>query len=79
MTVFLLIIIVPSPDTRLYHLSLSFSLFAKIAGAGGFDAHTDAPAYQHSGALKHLTINVAVDAATTENGCLEVVDGSHKM
>jgi ectoine hydroxylase-related dioxygenase (phytanoyl-CoA dioxygenase family) len=50
-----------------------------IAGAGGFDAHTDAPAYQHSGALKHLTINIAVDAATSENGCLEVVDGSHKM
>lgn len=50
-----------------------------LAGAGGFDAHTDAPAYQHSGALKHLTINVAVDAATPENGCLEVVDGSHKM
>lgn len=44
----------------------------KHPGAGGFDAHTDAPAYQHAGALKHLTINLAIDAATPENGCLEV-------
>lgn len=51
----------------------------KHPGAGGFDAHTDAPAYQHAGALKHLTINLAIDAATPENGCLEVVPGSHKM
>lgn len=51
----------------------------KHPGAGGFDAHTDAPAYQHAGALKHLTINMAVDEATPENGCLEVVPGSHKV
>ncbi|WFD00954.1 2-aminoethylphosphonate dioxygenase [Malassezia yamatoensis] len=51
----------------------------KHPGAGGFDAHTDAPAYQHAGVLKHLTINMAVDEATPENGCLEVVPGSHKM
>lgn len=51
----------------------------KRPGAGGFDAHTDAPAYQHAGVLKHLTINMAVDEATVENGCLEVVRGSHKM
>lgn len=50
----------------------------KHPGAGGFDAHTDAPAYQHAGVLKHLTINMAVDEATPENGCLEVVRGSHK-
>lgn len=51
----------------------------KHPGAGGFDAHTDAPAYQHAGTLKHLTINMAVDEANQENGCLEVVPGSHKM
>lgn len=51
----------------------------KHPGAGGFDAHIDAPAYQHAGVLKHLTINMAVDAATLENGCLEVVPGSHKQ
>lgn len=51
----------------------------KHPGAGGFDAHTDAPAYQHAGALKHLTINMAIDEATPENGCLEVVPGSHKI
>lgn len=53
--------------------------FLLAAGAGGFDAHTDAPAYQHSGAIKHLTINIAVDEANMANGCLEVVDGSHRM
>lgn len=51
----------------------------KHPGAGGFDAHIDAPAYQHAGALKHLTINMAINAANLENGCLEVVPGSHLM
>lgn len=26
-----------------------------------------------------MTANISVDAATQENGCLEVVPGSHKM
>ncbi|KDN53584.1 PhyH-domain-containing protein [Tilletiaria anomala UBC 951] len=51
----------------------------KLPKAGGFDAHQDAPAYTHAGALKHLTVNIAVDKATLENGCLEVVPGSHRM
>ncbi len=51
----------------------------KLPQAGGFDAHQDAPAYTHAGALKHLTINIAVHRATPQNGCLEVVKGSHKM
>lgn len=51
----------------------------KLPKAGGFDAHQDAPAYTHAGALKHLTMNMAVDKATRENGCLEVVPGSHKL
>jgi 2-aminoethylphosphonate dioxygenase len=29
--------------------------------------------------MEHITANLAVDAATPENGCLEVVPGSHKM
>ena len=45
----------------------------------GFDAHLDAPAYDHISKIEHLTANVAVDEATVENGCLEVVPGSHKM
>lgn len=45
----------------------------------GFQAHLDAPAYDHIGRLEHITANLAIDAATLENGCLEVVRGSHKM
>ncbi|PWN49950.1 PhyH-domain-containing protein [Violaceomyces palustris] len=53
--------------------------YKEANGGGGFDAHIDAPAYQHAGALKHLTVNIAVDPANLENGCLEVVVSSHKM
>ncbi|OQE30553.1 hypothetical protein PENFLA_c003G06016 [Penicillium flavigenum] len=45
----------------------------------GFEAHLDAPAYDHIGRIEHVTANIAIDAATPENGCLEVVRGSHKM
>ncbi|KAJ6138166.1 Phytanoyl-CoA dioxygenase [Penicillium samsonianum] len=45
----------------------------------GFQAHLDAPAYDHIGRIEHVTANIAIDAATPENGCLEVVPGSHKM
>ncbi|KAJ6095557.1 hypothetical protein N7486_006303 [Penicillium sp. IBT 16267x] len=37
------------------------------------------PAYDHIGRIEHVTANVAIDAATIANGCLEVVPGSHKM
>ena len=39
----------------------------------------DAPAYDHIGRIEHVTANVAIDAATVANGCLEVVPGSHRM
>lgn len=45
----------------------------------GFAAHLDAPAYDHIGKIEHVTANFAIDAATRENGCLEVVPGSHRM
>ncbi|KKK12542.1 hypothetical protein ARAM_003073 [Aspergillus rambellii] len=45
----------------------------------GFQAHLDAPAYDHIGRMEHVTANFAIDAATAANGCLEVVPGSHKM
>ncbi|QIX00973.1 hypothetical protein AMS68_006490 [Peltaster fructicola] len=51
----------------------------KLAGGNGFGAHIDAPAYDHIGQIEHTTANIAVDAANLENGCLEVVRGSHKM
>lgn len=49
----------------------------KLAGGGGFPAHQDAPAFNSFGQLNHLTLNVAVDAATPENGCLQVAPGHH--
>jgi ectoine hydroxylase-related dioxygenase (phytanoyl-CoA dioxygenase family) len=51
----------------------------KLPFGNGFGAHLDAPAYDHIGKMEHLTANLAVDKATAENGCLEVVPGSHRM
>ncbi|PLB37985.1 phytanoyl-CoA dioxygenase family protein [Aspergillus candidus] len=51
----------------------------KLPFGNGFQAHLDAPAYDHIGRIEHITANIAIDAATPENGCLEVVAGSHKM
>lgn len=51
----------------------------KLPGGNGFGAHLDAPAYDHIGEIEHTTANIAVDAATMANGCVEVVPGSHKM
>ncbi|KAK5111651.1 hypothetical protein LTR62_004756 [Meristemomyces frigidus] len=51
----------------------------KLAGGNGFGAHLDAPAYDHIGEIEHTTANIAVDAATIANGCIEVVPGSHRM
>lgn len=51
----------------------------KMPGGNGFQAHLDAPAYDHIGKIEHTTANLAVDAATIENGCVEVVAGSHRM
>ena len=51
----------------------------KLPFGNGFGAHLDAPAYDHIGKIDHLTANLAVDKATAENGCLEVVPGSHLM
>jgi hypothetical protein len=54
----------------------SFSFWSR---GNGFAAHLDAPAYDHIGEIEHVTANLAVDSATSENGCLEVVPGSHTM
>ena len=51
----------------------------KLPSGNGFAAHLDAPAYDHIGQIEHLAANLAVNAATPENGCLEVVPGSHRM
>jgi predicted HD phosphohydrolase len=47
----------------------------KLAGGAGYSPHQDAPAYPFIDT--HVSCMVAVDDATTENGCLEVVDAMH--
>ncbi|HEX5613951.1 MAG TPA: phytanoyl-CoA dioxygenase family protein, partial [Acidimicrobiia bacterium] len=47
----------------------------KLAGGAGYSPHQDAPAYRFVDV--HVSCMVAVDDATVENGCLEVVSGAH--
>lgn len=50
---------------------------AKLPGGQGFKPHQDAPAFTHLGQNQHLTVLFTVDGSYRENGCLEVVPGSH--
>lgn len=47
----------------------------KLAGGAGWEPHQDAPAYPFIDA--HISCMIAIDDATIENGCLEVVSGMH--
>lgn len=47
----------------------------KLAGGAGYSPHQDAPAYPFIDS--HVSCMVAVDDATLDNGCLEVVSGMH--
>ena len=47
----------------------------KLAGGAGLEPHQDAPAYPFIDA--HVSCMIAVDDATPENGCLELVSGMH--
>lgn len=47
----------------------------KLPGGAGYAPHQDAPAYPFIDA--HVSCMVAIDDATAENGCLEVVEGMH--
>lgn len=47
----------------------------KLPGGAGYSPHQDAPAYPFVD--QHVSCMVAVDDATEENGCLEVVTGAH--
>ena len=49
----------------------------KQAGGGAFPPHQDAPAFNTFGQKSHLSLSVAIDAATPENGCLQVSPGQH--
>jgi len=44
----------------------------KLPGGGGFEAHQDAQAGWSKYAQLHLTVLVAIDAMSAENGCLEM-------
>lgn len=47
----------------------------KAPGGAGFSPHQDKPAYPFVDAV--LSVMIAVDDATVDNGCLFVVDGGH--
>src|SRR5690606_38472973 len=47
----------------------------KLPGGAGYAPHQDAPAYPFIDV--HVSCMVAVDDATIDNGCLEVVTGRH--
>ena len=49
----------------------------KLPGGAGFQPHQDAPAFTAFGQSYHVTVMIAVDPATRENGCLEVVESLH--
>jgi Phytanoyl-CoA dioxygenase (PhyH) len=48
----------------------------KLPGGAGYAPHQDAPAYPFIDA--HVSCMVAIDDATAENGCLEVVSARHE-
>eukprot|EP00042_Codosiga_hollandica_P014311 m.32955 g.32955 ORF g.32955 m.32955 type:complete len:261 (+) comp42672_c0_seq1:270-1052(+) len=48
----------------------------KLTGGAGYSPHQDAPAYPFIDT--HISVMIAVDDATLENGCLEVVDAHHQ-
>jgi ectoine hydroxylase-related dioxygenase (phytanoyl-CoA dioxygenase family) len=47
----------------------------KLPGGAGYAPHQDAPAYRF--VETHVSCMVAIDDATVDNGCLEVVSGRH--
>lgn len=51
----------------------------KLSGGKGFTHHQDAPAFTTFQQTYHITMMVALDPATVENGCLEVARGWHKQ
>lgn len=47
----------------------------KFPGGGGFKPHQDAPAFISFNQRFHITMMIAIDDCTLENGCLQVVKG----
>ena len=67
-------------DDEVYHYHAKLTM--KTPGAGGaWNWHQDYGYWYNNGCLfpDMLSVGVAVDAATTDNGCLQVIRGSHKL
>ena len=58
-------------DAVLYKEKINY----KLAGGAGFAPHQDAPAYPFVDT--HVTCMLAIDDATIDNGCVDVVEGMH--
>ena len=50
----------------------------KMPGGDGFEPHQDAQAGWNAYAGNFINVMVCIDAATVENGCLEVAPGQHR-
>lgn len=50
----------------------------KLPGGGAYEPHQDSHAFQHLAKKLHISVMIAVDAATIETGCLEFVHGKNK-
>mmetsp|Transcript_22787 Transcript_22787/g.53184 ORF Transcript_22787/g.53184 Transcript_22787/m.53184 type:complete len:492 (+) Transcript_22787:109-1584(+) len=62
---------VAGEDTLLFKEKINY----KLPNGSGFAAHQDTPAYLRLGGDRHISAMVAIDAATEENGALEVASG----
>ena len=51
----------------------------KVPGSDGFKAHQDVQAGWDEYSPLHITLLLSIDAATPENGCLEIAPGQHKQ
>jgi len=60
------------------HRYLPFTAVKPGGGGGTFDYHQDNNYTQHEPAVGSINIWVALVDMTTENGCLQVIPGSHK-
>jgi ectoine hydroxylase len=61
-----------------YHTKLTLK---RPGGGGAWDWHQDYGYWYNNGCLypDMLSVGIAVDAATRENGCLQMIRGSHKL
>jgi 2-aminoethylphosphonate dioxygenase len=61
-------------DAVLFKEKINF----KLPGSDGFKPHQDVQAGWDAYAPLHITLLLSIDAATPENGCLEIAPGHHR-